>query len=87
MTMETSLNESRQKAEDERILEAFNNGTVLYAVFHLDCGRVFSDLPTTFQSKYAVGQKVFIMMDNRIVSGRIVLISLSDYEDDEKAVC
>lgn len=76
--------EPTENEKIERILEAFNNGTVLYAVFHLDCGRVFSDLPTTFQSKYAVGQKVFIMMDNRIVSGRIVLISLSDYEDDKK---
>ena len=76
--------EPTENEKIERILKAFNNGIVLYAVFKLDCGRVFSDLPTTFQSKYAVGQKVFIMMDNKIVSGRIVLISLSDYEDDKK---
>ena len=76
--------EPTENEKIERILEAFNNGTVLYAVFQLDCGRVFSDLPTTFQSKYAIGQQVFIMMDNKIVSGRIVFISLSDYEDDKK---
>lgn len=76
--------EPTENEKIERILEAFNNGVVLYAVFKLDCGRVFSDLPTTFQSKYAVGQQVFIMKDNKIVSGRIVLISLSDYEDDKK---
>lgn len=76
--------EPTENEKIERYLEAFNNGTVLYAVFHLDCGRIFSDLPTTFQSKYAIGQQVFIMMDNKIVSGRIVFISLSDYEDDKK---
>mgnify|MGYP004461840007 FL=1 len=76
--------EPTENEKIERILEAFNNGTVLYAVFHLDCGRVFSDLATTLQSKYAIGQQVFIMMDNKIVSGRIVFISLSDYEDDKK---
>lgn len=76
--------EPTENEKIERYLEAFNNGTVLYAVFHLDCGRIFSDLPTTFQSKYAIGQQVFIMMDNKIVSGRIVFISPSDYEDDKK---
>lgn len=76
--------EPTENEKIERYLEAINNGTVLYAVFHLDCGLVFSDLPTTFQSKYAIGQQVFIMMDNKIVSGRIVFISLSDYEDDKK---
>lgn len=76
--------EPTENEKIERYLEAFNNGTVLYAVFQLDCGRIFSDLPTTFQSKYAIGQQVFIMMDNKIVSGRIVFISLSDYEDDKK---
>ena len=76
--------EPTENEKIERYLEAFNNGTVLYAVFHLDCGLVFSDLPTTFQSKHAIGQQVFIMMDNKIVSGRIVFISLSDYEDDKK---
>ena len=76
--------EPTENEKIERYLEAFNNGTVLYAVFQLDCGRVFSDLATTFQCKYAIGQQVFIMRDNKIVSGRIVLISLSDYEDDKK---
>lgn len=76
--------EPTENEKIERYLEAFNNGIVLYAVFQLDCGRVFSDLPTTFQSKYAIGQQVFIMMDNKIVSGRIVFISLSDYEYDKK---
>lgn len=76
--------EPTENEKIERYLEAFNNGTVLYAVFHLDCGRVFSDLPTTFQSKYAIGQQVFTMKENKIVSGRIVFISLSDYEDDKK---
>lgn len=76
--------EPTENEKIERILEAFNNGTVLYAVFQLDCGRVFSDLATTFQSKYAIGQQVFTMKDNKIVSGRIVFISLSDYEDDKK---
>lgn len=76
--------EPTENEKIERYLEAFNNGIVLYAVFQLDCGRVFSDLPTTFQSKYTIGQQVFIMMDNKIVSGRIVFISLSDYEDDKK---
>lgn len=76
--------EPTENEKIERYLEAFNNGIVLYAVFQLDCGQVFSDLPTTFQSKYAIGQQVFIMMDNKIVSGRIVFISLSDYEDDKK---
>lgn len=74
--------EPTENEKIERYLEAFNNGTVLYAVFHLDCGRVFSDLPTTFQSKYAIGQQVFTMKDNKIVSGRIVFISLSDCEDE-----
>lgn len=78
--------EPTENEKIERILEAFNNGIVLYAVFQLDCGRIFSDLPTTFQSKYAVGQQVFIMKDNKIVSGRIVLISLSDYEDDKSCM-
>lgn len=63
--------EPTENEKIERILEAFNNGTVLYAVFQLDCGRVFSDLATTFQSKYAIGQQVFTMKDNKIVSGRI----------------
>lgn len=45
-----------------------------------------SDLATTYQSKYAIGQQVFIMRDNKIVSGRIVLISLSDYEDDKSCM-
>lgn len=76
--------EPTENEKIERILEAFNNGTVLYAVFQLDCGRVFSDLATTFQSKYAIGQQVFTMKDNKIASGRIVFISLSDYEDDKK---
>lgn len=76
--------EPTENEKIERYLEAFNNGTVLYAVFQLDCGRVFSDLATTYQSKYAIGQQVFIMRDNKIASGRIVLISLSDYEDDKK---
>lgn len=76
--------EPTENEKIERILEAFNSGTVLYAVFQLDCGRVFSDLATTFQSKYAIGQQVFTMKDNKIVSGRIVFISLSDYEDDKK---
>ena len=74
--------EPTENEKIERILEAFNNGTVLYAVFQLDCGRVFSDLATTFQSKYAIGQQVFTMKDNKIVSGRIVFISLSDCEDE-----
>lgn len=76
--------EPTENEKIERYLEAFNNGTILYAVFQLDCGRVFSDLATTYQSKYAIGQQVFIMRDNKIVSGRIVLISLSDYEDVKK---
>lgn len=76
--------EPTENEKIERYLEAFNNGVVLYAVFQLDCGRVFSDLPTTLQSKYAIGQQVFTMGDNKIVSGRIVFISLSDYEDDKK---
>lgn len=76
--------EPTENEKIERYLEAFNNGTVLYAVFQLDCGRVFSDLATTFQSKYAIGQQVFTMKDNKIVSGRIVFISLSDCEDDKK---
>lgn len=74
--------EPTENEKIERYLEAFNNGTVLYAVFQLDCGRVFSDLATTFQSKYAIGQQVFTMKDNKIVSGRIVFISLSDCEDE-----
>lgn len=76
--------EPTESEKIERYLEAFNNGTVLYAVFQLDCGRVYSDSPTTFQSKYAIGQQVFTMRDNKIVSGRIVFITLSDYEDDKK---
>lgn len=47
--------EPTENEKIERYLEAFNNGTVLYAVFQLDCGRVFSDLATTYQSKYAIG--------------------------------
>lgn len=33
--------EPTENEKIERILEAFNNGVVLYAVFKLDCGRVF----------------------------------------------
>ena len=69
--------EPTENEKIERYLEAFNNGTVLYAVFQLDCGRVFSDLATTYQSKYAIGQQVFIMRDNKIVSGRIGVTSKS----------
>lgn len=44
--------EPTENEKIERYLEAFNNGTVLYAVFQLDCGRVF------FRFSYYISEQV-----------------------------
>lgn len=54
----------REPTEDEklkRILEAFKNGSTLYATFWLDCGKVVPKANTTLQSNFRVGQEVFFM--------------------------
>lgn len=75
----------------ERILEAFKNGTTLYATFWLDCGKVVPKANTTLQSNFRVGQEVFFMDENKICSKlifRILLNKVVDYDasDDHTSI-
>lgn len=70
----------------ERILEAFKNGTTLYATFWLDCGKVVPNANTTLQSNFRVGQEVFFMDENKICSKlifRILLNKVVDYDSSD----
>lgn len=75
----------------ERILEAFKNGSTLYATFWLDCGKVVPKANTTLQSNFRVGQEVFFMDENKICSKiifRILLNKVVDYDsaDDHTSI-
>lgn len=84
----------REPTEDEklkRILEAFKNGSTLYATFWLDCGKVVPKANTTLQSNFRVGQEVFFMYENKICSKlifRILLNKVVDYNsaDDNTSI-
>lgn len=78
--------EPTENEELERILEAFKNGTTLYATFWLDCGKVVPNANTTLQSNFRVGQEVFFMDENKICSKlifRILLNKVVDYDSSD----
>lgn len=78
----------REPTEDEklkRILEAFKNGSILYATFWLDCGKVVPKANTTLQSNFRVGQEVFFMDENKICSKIIFRILLNKVVDCDSA--
>lgn len=77
---EGSETERRPTKEEvlNRTLEAFKNGEVLYATAQLDCGQVVPSASTTLQSRFSVGQEVFILQNNKIALKYIYRIILSD---------
>lgn len=70
----------REPTETEvfnRIQEAVNNGTELYATFYLDCGKVVADKATTLQSDFYIDEPVYYMSDNNIALGKIIQIDMA----------
>ena len=65
----------------KRILTAFNNGRDLYATFHLDCGKVVNDRRTTMQTDFYVGQKVYVMYNNKVTKTNIARLILTTGDD------
>lgn len=62
----------------QRITEALASGTgKVFAAFRLNGHQVVDDQATTLQSRFAVGQSVYTLENNKIAKGTIEYISLA----------
>nr|DAQ40750.1 MAG TPA: hypothetical protein [Caudoviricetes sp.] len=70
----------------ERMIKALREGQQLYATFGFDdCGmKAVKNSATILASNFRVGQTVYTMRDNKIVSGTILYMSLSISENENK---
>lgn len=75
---ENGERESNDKETFDRIAEAMQKGTPIYASFYLDCGKVVKEAATTLQSEYYVGQDVYYLIGNRLAKGTIKTIQIAE---------
>lgn len=74
---EDGMREPTDEEVTERIQDALKSKSGVYAAFYLDCGTVVPDKPTTLQSEYYIGDKVYYMDDNKIYKATINTIQLA----------
>lgn len=70
----------------ERMIKALREGQQLYATFNFDDSgmKAVKNSATILASNFRVGQTVYTMRDNKIVSGTILYMSLSISENENK---
>lgn len=70
----------------ERMIKALREGQQLYATFNFDDSgmKAVKNSATILASNFHVGQTVYTMRDNKIVSGTILYMSLSISENENK---
>lgn len=78
--------ETTKDERTERMIKALREGQQLYATFGFDdCGmKAVKKSATILASDFRVGQTVYTMRDNKIVGGKILYISLSKSELEDK---
>lgn len=86
---EEGIETERVATEDEcmeRILNALKEGQKLYITLNInDCGmKVVKNSATILTSDFYIGQTVYTMQENKIVSGTILFLSLSKSKDNDK---
>lgn len=86
---EEGIETERVATEDERterILNALKEGQKLYITLNInDCGmKVVKNSATILTSDFYIGQTVYTMRENKIVSGTILYISMSIGEQKDK---
>lgn len=86
---EDGIETEREATKDERmerIIKALREGQQLYATFDFDdCGmKAVKKSATILASDFYVGQTVYTMQDNKIVSGTILYLSLSQSKDKKE---
>lgn len=78
--------EATKDERTERMIKALREGQHLYATFNFDNSgmRAVKDSATILASDFYVGQTVYTMQDNKIVSGTILYLSLSQSKDKKE---
>lgn len=78
--------EATKDERTERMIKALMEGQQLYATFNFDDSgmKAVKNSATILASNFRVGQTVYTMRDNKIVSGTILYMSLSISENENK---
>lgn len=78
--------EATKDERTERMIKALREGQQLYATFNFDDSgmKAVKNSATILASNFRVGQTVYTMRDNKIVSGTILYMSLSISENENK---
>lgn len=78
--------EATKDERTERMIKALREGQQLYATFDFDDSgmKAVKKSATILASDFRVGQTVYTMRENKIVSGTILFLSLSKSKDNDK---
>ena len=78
--------EATKDERTERMIKALREGQQLYATFEFDDSdmRAVQNSATILASDFYIGQTVYTMQDNKIVSGTILYLSLSQSKDKKE---
>ena len=78
--------EATKDERTERIFKALREGQQLYATFDFDNSgmKAVKNSATILASDFWIGQTVYTMRENKIVSGTILFLSLSKSKDNDK---
>ena len=78
--------EATKDERTERMIKALREGQQLYATFDFDDSdmRAVQNSATILASDFYIGQTVYTMQDNKIVSGTILYLSLSQSKDKKE---
>lgn len=78
--------EATKDERTERMIKALREGQQLYATFNFDGSgmKAVKDSATILASDFYIGQTVYTMQDNKIVSGTILYLSLSQSKDKKE---
>lgn len=78
--------EATKEERMERIIKALREGQQLYASFNFDDSgmKAVRNSATILASDFRIGQTVYTMQDNKIVSGTILYLSLSQSKDKKE---
>lgn len=79
--------EATKDERTERMIKALREGQQLYATFNFDGSgmKAVKDSATILASDFYIGQTVYTMQDNKIVSGTILYLSLSQSKDKKES--
>lgn len=78
--------EATKDERTERMFKALREGQQLFAVFDFDNSgmKAVKNSATILASDFRIGQTVYTMRENKIVSGTILFLSLSKSKDNDK---